>query len=86
LVTQKVPLWLTRIAAGADTMVSVFMSFVLAMTLHPEIQRKAQEEIDAVIGRDRLPEMRDRKDLPYVDCIVKEVLRYSIVIMIPRAC
>jgi cytochrome P450 len=52
------------------------MSFVLAMTLHPEIQRKAQKEIDDVIGGGRLPGIADRQDLPYVDCIVKEVLRY----------
>lgn len=35
------------------------------MTLHPEVQRKAQAEIDAVIGNDRLPNFEDREDLPY---------------------
>lgn len=50
--------------------------FVLAMVLHPEVQAKAQAEIDALLGDSRLPEMSDRESLPYVCCIVKEVLRW----------
>jgi len=46
------------------------------MTLHPEVQRKAQEEIDRVIGNKRLPSMEDRENLPYVNAIVKEVFRW----------
>ena len=46
------------------------------MMLYPEVQRKAQEEIDRVIGNDRLPGFEDRQDLPYIDSIVKEVLRW----------
>jgi len=46
------------------------------MTLYPKIQRKAQEEIDRVIGNKRLPSMGDRKNLPYVNAIVKEVFRW----------
>jgi len=46
------------------------------MTLYPEVQRKAQEEIDGVVGTDRLPSFQDRQNLPYVDAIVKEVLRW----------
>lgn len=51
-------------------------TFFLAMELFPEVQLKAQEELDAVIGCDRLPTMQDMKDLPYVRCIMKEVLRW----------
>lgn len=51
------------------------MSFILGMTLHPEFQKKAQTEIDKVIGDQRLPTLADRPNLPYVNCIVKEVLR-----------
>ena len=39
--------------------------------------RRAQEEIDRVIGSSRLPTLSDRADLPFVDCIMKETLRYS---------
>src|SRR5258708_36754278 len=65
-------------SAGADTMVSSFMSFILGMTLHPESQKRAQAEIDRVIGAQRLPTLSDRPNLPYVTCIVKEVLRLEI--------
>lgn len=47
------------------------------MTLHPEIQKRAQEEINSVIGPDRLPSLNDRSSLPYVEAVVKEVLRWN---------
>lgn len=47
------------------------------MTNNPEVQRKAQAEIDAVIGFDRLPTLADRKHLPYVEALVKEVFRLN---------
>lgn len=50
--------------------------FFLAMTLYPDVQHKAQEEIDRVVGSDRLPGFQDRENLPYIDAIVKEVLRW----------
>ena len=46
------------------------------MLLHPEVQKKAQKELDDVIGRDRLPELSDRDSLPYVECVMRETLRY----------
>ena len=45
------------------------------MALHPEVQKKAQAEIDKVIGADHLPKLEDRPDLPYIECVMKEVLR-----------
>lgn len=47
------------------------------MTAFPDAQRKAQEEIDRVIGQSRLPTMADRESLPYIDATVKEVLRWN---------
>ena len=47
------------------------------MTLYPDVQRKAQEELDSVVGTDRLPELADKEDLPYLDALVKEVLRWN---------
>ncbi|KAK7695619.1 hypothetical protein QCA50_000255 [Cerrena zonata] len=64
-------------AGGADTTVSATYSFFLAMTLHPEIQRKAQEEVDRVVGKDRLPTFADRENLPYVEAVINEVLRLN---------
>lgn len=47
------------------------------MGLHLEVQQTAEEEIDRVIGRDRLPNVQDRKDLPYVNAIMREVMRLN---------
>ncbi|KAJ4491747.1 cytochrome P450 [Lentinula lateritia] len=58
--------------AGADTSVSVLSSFILAMAVNPTKQRKAQAEIDRVIGSGRRPAFKDRLDLPYVESILKE--------------
>ena len=46
------------------------------MVLNPDVQRKAQEELDQVIGRERLPDFSDKGNLPYVEAIYKEVLRW----------
>lgn len=53
------------------------MSFFLAMSFKPDIQRKAQDELDRAVGRSRLPTFEDRKNLPYIDCIVSECLRWN---------
>ena len=45
------------------------------MITFPEIQRRAQAEVDAVVGRDRLPTFADAPRLPYVRAIIEEVLR-----------
>lgn len=63
--------------AGSDTTAATNASFVLAMTMHPEIQKKAQEELDRIIGPDRLPTWEDRDQLPYIDAILKETLRWN---------
>jgi cytochrome P450 len=47
------------------------------MLLRPDVQKKAQEELDSVIGTDRLPDLADRLLLPYVNAIVTEVLRWN---------
>jgi len=57
-------------------MVSSIMSLFLALLLHPEVQKKAQDEIDAVTGRERFPNFEDRPRLPFVDALCMEVLRW----------
>ncbi|KAH9927106.1 cytochrome P450 [Epithele typhae] len=64
-------------AGGADTTVSAIQTFYLAMTLHPEIQERAQAEIERVVGMDRLPSAEDRDNLPYVEAIFRETLRWN---------
>jgi hypothetical protein len=55
--------------------VSTIEAFLLAMTLNPDVHKKAQKEIDEQIG-DRLIEVSDRENLPYITCLLKEVMRY----------
>ena len=52
----------------------------LAMVLYPEVLKKAQEEIDAVMGPNRLPDFSDRPSLPYINAIVKESVRWHSVV------
>ena len=47
------------------------------MALNPGALEKAQAQINAVVGKDRLPTMDDRPLLPFVDAIFRETLRYS---------
>ena len=51
--------------------------FFQMMAKYTDIVKRAQIEIDNVTFRERLPTLDDRKELPIVDCIVKEVLRWA---------
>jgi len=64
------------LAAGAGTTTASLKSFILAMALYPEAQKKAQTEIDRVIGRNRLPNFEDQDSLVYVEALVREVMRW----------
>lgn len=46
------------------------------MTLNPSVQKKAHEEIDRVLGSGQIPTIALRKKLPYINAVVKEVLRW----------
>ena len=61
---------------GSDTTVASIHAFILAMILFPDVQKKAQKEIDTVIGSERLPQFEDRDRLPYVNAVVNEVFRW----------
>ncbi|KAE9389979.1 cytochrome P450 [Gymnopus androsaceus JB14] len=76
--SPKETAWLagTMVAAGAETTAAALSVFVLAMILYPDSMRKAQREIDSVVGRGRLPTFADRPHLPYLQAMVKEVLRW----------
>lgn len=50
------------------------------MAIFPDVQRKAQQEIDQVIGCGRLPTITDRENLPYVEAVVKEVMRWHSIV------
>ncbi|KAK7460413.1 hypothetical protein VKT23_009133 [Stygiomarasmius scandens] len=61
--------------AGTDTTVSLLLSLILVLVCHPELQKRAQAELDSVVGSDRLPDFKDRENLPYLDAIIKETQR-----------
>ena len=46
------------------------------MIAHPEFQKRAQDELDAVVGRSRAPTFADAPNLPYIQALVKESLRW----------
>ena len=54
------------------------------MALYPEVQKKAQAEIDAVVGPNRLPDFHDRLSLPYINAVVKESSRWNVVAPLGR--
>jgi cytochrome P450 len=51
-------------------------NFVAAMLYFPDVQAKAQAEIDRVVGPERLPSFDDRAQLPYIQAMVLETLRW----------
>ncbi|KAJ1301801.1 hypothetical protein OPQ81_009029 [Rhizoctonia solani] len=67
----------TLFAAGTDTSAATIMVFIMAMAMHPDIQAKAQAEIDLVLRGTRLPAISDREHMPYMGCILKEVFRWK---------
>ncbi|XP_030834706.1 cytochrome P450 2U1 [Strongylocentrotus purpuratus] len=69
---------LDLLIAGVDTTSNHTMWTMLHMAYYPEIQEKAQAQIDQVVGRDRLPTLDDQPRLPLVTAIAREVLRTSI--------
>ncbi|KAF8999431.1 cytochrome P450 [Cyathus striatus] len=63
-------------SGGSDTSLAAIYTFALLMTRFPEIQRKARQEIDSVIGHHQAPSFEDKDNLPYLTAVLMEVLRY----------
>ncbi|KAL0568030.1 cytochrome p450 [Marasmius crinis-equi] len=70
----------TAYAAGSDTTVASIEAFFLAMGMYPDIQKKAQAELEKVIGSGRIPGYEQRPNLPYIEAIFRETLRWSPVV------
>lgn len=73
--------------AGADTTANSVVGFVQAMVLYPDAQRRAQAELDRVVGPDRLPDIDDMENLPFIRACTKETLRWmpTAVLGLPHA-
>ncbi|KAG6805871.1 hypothetical protein H0H93_003926 [Arthromyces matolae] len=75
-------LWNASSVAGGgfSTRYSMVKAFFLLMSMHPEVQVKAREEIEKVVGTDRFPTFEDRHNLPYINAICREVFRVHTVV------
>ncbi|CUA67356.1 Cytochrome P450 [Rhizoctonia solani] len=75
-------------SGGADTTASLLLSFVAAMVLSLNVQAQAQKEIDLTLGPGVLPTIADRKQLPYIDRLILELMRWRppLPIAIPHRC
>ncbi|CAE7184075.1 unnamed protein product [Rhizoctonia solani] len=76
------------LAAGTESSTLAMLWFVLAMALYPEVQEKAQMEIDMIVGSNRLPTVQDRIKLPYIDRVLTETMRWhpSVPLGVPHIC
>ncbi|CAE6497824.1 unnamed protein product [Rhizoctonia solani] len=76
------------LTAGTETATLAMMWFVVAMALYPEVQERAQREIDEAVGSNRLPTMEDRVHLPYVERLLTEIVRWhpSAPFGVPHVC
>ncbi|KAJ7484013.1 cytochrome P450 [Mycena galericulata] len=63
-------------AAGSETVSTTLAWFLLALVMNPELQKKAHQELDAVVGRDHLPKISDMKQMPYLRAMGRETLRW----------
>ena len=62
--------------AGADTTTMTLQVFTLAAVLHQDKVKILQQEIDSVVGRDRMPTFEDTEKMPYLTAFVKEIHRW----------
>ena len=67
-------------AHGHDQTNTAMRAFLVAMAMYPDVQKKAQAELDAVVGPHRLPEFDDLKSLVYVNAVIRETLRWHTVV------
>ena len=65
----------SMLEAGSDTSASTIQIFLLHMLCFPEHRKKAQEELDRVVGPDRMPSWEDEERLPYLMACIKESIR-----------
>lgn len=70
----------TLMEGGSDTTSSIIIAFIHALLKWPEILKKAQKEVDDVVGEERSPKWSDYEKLPYIAACVKETMRWRPVV------
>lgn len=63
------------LVSTATTLTATLTMYVMYMMHHPEVQHTIQNEIDTVVGRNRLPTLNDRPKLPYMEASLRELMR-----------
>ncbi|KAK5640617.1 hypothetical protein RI129_011428 [Pyrocoelia pectoralis] len=83
---QMVATCLDLLIGGFDTSCNAVGFVFLYLILYPDVQRKAQEEIDRVVGRQSPLTLNDRARLQYVECVILESIRLFVgrAFLIPR--
>ncbi|KAK7029402.1 hypothetical protein VNI00_014656 [Paramarasmius palmivorus] len=66
--------------AGGETTAIALYTFFLQMCLNPDVQKRGQAEVDRIVGRERLPTCEDRENMPYIEALAQEILRWHIVV------
>ncbi|OCK75420.1 cytochrome P450 [Lepidopterella palustris CBS 459.81] len=66
----------TLVEAGSESTSTAINSWLLACLLYPNVVKAAQEELDRVVGPDRMPTFEDEDNLPYIRAMAKETLRW----------
>ncbi|KAK0622811.1 cytochrome P450 [Immersiella caudata] len=74
---QEEEFWLAgAVFTGAQTMTGVLSWWLMAMILYPDVQKRMHDELNRVVGRDRLPTFDDCDNMPYMQAMVRETIRW----------
>lgn len=65
-----------RLTEVSSQTIATLEATLLALSLYPEVQKKAQAELDAIVGPNRLPSFSDRDSLVYINALIKESFRW----------
>ncbi|KAG9048562.1 hypothetical protein FS837_012503 [Tulasnella sp. UAMH 9824] len=63
--------------AGSDTTEVVLSNFLLAMTLYPEIQARAREEVDRIYGEGYPHDIEEQEKMPFTHAVFLESMRWN---------
>jgi cytochrome P450 len=66
----------SMVEAGSESTSTAINTFLLACLLYPHVVKPAQEELDRVVGKDRIPSFADEPNLPYIAALARETLRW----------
>ncbi|XP_069753816.1 vitamin D 25-hydroxylase isoform X4 [Narcine bancroftii] len=64
------------IIAGTETTTNALRWAILFMALYPNIQEKVHQEIDTIVGKNQIPSLENKSQMPYTEAVLHEVLRY----------